>query len=351
MRAQLLHRPGPRLSPGELVRRLCGVQAQVLSAAGLALRARTTGLVAADVDRARLDERSIVRTWAMRGTLHLIAAEDVSWLVPLVASSSLPDARRRLARLGVNPDASAKAIRLIGRMLEIDGPLTRAEVAERLARRGIPTEGQGPYHLLRLAGLEGVACFGPDRGSEPTLVLLRDWVGSERAREGTASLGELARRYLAAHGPADPADLAAWSGLTLAGAREGWRQIESELAEVAVGNRGAWMLRSQAGRGTRRKVVRFLPSFDPYVLGYRSREFAVPRAHARRVHPGGGIVHPVVIADGRAVGTWDSRRRGPRVVVTITPFDRMDPSVERSLHAEARDVGRFLDARAELVVG
>src|ERR1700680_98514 len=210
--AQHLHRPRP-LSAVDLVRHLAGVQAQVLSAAGLALLARTEGLTHEQVDRARLVDRSIVLTWAMRGTLHLIAAEDVGWWQPLIMEPRIANAHRRLREEGVPADQTAKAVRLIARMLERDGPLIRSEIAERLRRQGVRTEGQAIAHLVWVAAAQGVICYGPDRDGERGLVLGRGWRGEQNPMEQDEALAELAIRYLTAHAPATAADMAFWSGL------------------------------------------------------------------------------------------------------------------------------------------
>lgn len=141
-RVQLLDRMKPDLPPEEIVRRVCGVQAQELPSAALALRARAVGLTESKVEEARIGERSVIRTWAMRGTLHLLASDDVGWLLPLVARRFLSDAWRRLAQLGFRNDGPAKAVTLIEKVLAEEGPLTRAEIGERLTRRGIRTEGR-----------------------------------------------------------------------------------------------------------------------------------------------------------------------------------------------------------------
>src|SRR3984893_18064064 len=163
--AQHLQEAG-RLSAVDLVRHLAGVQAQVLSAAGLALRARARYLEADQVRRARLEERSIVLTWAMRGTLHLVAAEDYGWLVPLVIQPRLANAYRRLAQEGVPADQPSKALRLIATMLDREAPLPGREIAERRSRQGIVTVGQAIAHLVWLAAAEGIICHGPERGGE-----------------------------------------------------------------------------------------------------------------------------------------------------------------------------------------
>ena len=350
-RVQLLARP-PRtvLSPAEIARRVCGVQAQDLPSAELALRARSDDLTASLVREARVTERAMIRTWAMRGTLHLIATEDAGWLLPLVAPRFLPRSRRRLAQLGVEGGDPARAVRLIGQMLADEGPLTRAEIAVRLARSGIRAEGQAAFHLILLTALEGLVCMGPDREGKPTFVLLRDWIGPPDAMEADRALAELARRYLSAYGPATPEDMAAWSGLGVTEARKAWRLVADEVREIDAGGRRMWTTQSQELRPKPRGVVRLLPAYDNYMLGHLNRDFAVDPRNAREVHPGGGVIRPVVLADGRAIANWRTKRRGARLTVTVEPFYPVDPRIEKKVEAEARDVGRFLNTDVELAI-
>jgi hypothetical protein len=346
--AQLLHRPRRR-SVAELVRHLGGVQAQVLSAAGLALRARTTGLKAEQVDRARLQDRSIVLTWAMRGTLHLIAAEDYGWLVPMVTEPSVANAHRRLKQEGVPADQPAKTVRLIARMLEREGPLIRAEIADRLRRQGIYTAGQAIAHLVWLAAAEGVICYGPDRDGAQCFVLVKDWLGNTKAMEREKALSELALRYLKTHAPAGPADLAFWSGIRMGDATRAWKSIANRLVEVETDRGKRWSLRTtrdQAPRG----IVRLLPAFDEYLLGWRDREVAVSAEHRVKINRGGGWLHPVLLADGRVVATWGAKRTPKKVDIVIAPFARLTPAVRRRAAAEAEEIGGFLGLRAELVL-
>ena len=204
LRAQRLH-PQQRNSiadVAQVVKELCGVQAQDASAAALTVRARSAGLTASDVERARLQERSLVRTWCMRGTLHLLATQDIGWLLPLLGPIFVREGRRRRAELGLDEDTCARGIRAIRNALANRGPLTRAELADHLTACGIRATGQGPYHLVRQAALEGIVCVGPDRDNKPTYALLDDWVKPERAMSRDAAQAELARRYLEAYGPA-----------------------------------------------------------------------------------------------------------------------------------------------------
>jgi hypothetical protein len=287
------------------------------------VRVRGSGLTRADVDRALYEERSIVRVWAMRGTIHLVPSEDVRWLVELLGPLATPGTHRRLGRLGVPEEDRPLAIALIREALERHGPLTRAELMVPLARAGITTEGQAAAHLPALAAFEGHVCFGEPRGGKPTYALVEDWLGTGLPRLGREeAVATLARRHASAFGPATAEDFASWSGLPVRDASAGWPADIEEETPVAVPDPA---------------VVRLPPAFDTYLLGYRSRDFAVPEAHARAVWPGGGILRPTVVANGRAVGTW--RRSGPRV--EVEPFD--GASIDAA--EEADDVRRFLSAR------
>lgn len=347
--AQLLHRP-KRSGPAAIVRHLLGVQAQIVSAAGLGLRARTEGLTAARVDRARLQDRSIVWTWAMRGTLHLIAAEDYGWLVPLTVEAQARTSLRRLREMGMSGDVATRATSLIERMLKREGPLTRAEIAQRLERTGIPTGGQIIAHLTWLAAGDRSIVFGPPRNGKTAFVLARDWVGETKAMSREAALAELAVRYLKAHGPSLPSDLALWSGIRAGDAARGWRAIEGRLVEVPTAGGPLWMLKSQRVEAPP-DDVRLLPSFDEYLLGWKDRSYVAAPKVWRKIHPGAGWYHPAVVADGRATGTWKTEKRRDGLAVRVEPFSSPTPSVREGVAREARDVGRFLGRPAEAVLG
>src|SRR5229473_3647760 len=204
MRAQRLtpQPPGTVGGVAPIVKDLCGIQAQDARAATLGVRARSAGLLAADVEYARVQERTIIRTWGQRGTLHLLATEDLGWLLPLFGPEFIAGSRRRRAELGLDEDTCTRGIRVIRDVLASHGPLTRAELVEQLAIHGIRIEGQARPHLLSRAALEGIICLGPDRGTEPTYVLLSDWVGQRHRGNPlseVAAHAELTCRYLSAY--------------------------------------------------------------------------------------------------------------------------------------------------------
>jgi hypothetical protein len=323
-----------------VARLTAGIQAQDPRAGRLGFRARSRRLRAGDVDRARTEERSIVRTWAMRSTMHIVPADDVGWLLPLFDAGLVADSRRRLRQLGLDASAQDRAIDAIRKALESDGYLGRSALVERLGRIGIEIDARRRVHLFRVATGEGIAILGPDSGSETQLALAREWVGERPAHDRDAALAELTRRYLRAFGPATEPDFAGWSGLPLRDARAGLARVAGELAEVSVGTERAWTLRG-AARRPRGRIVRLLPGWDNYLMGHRDREFIAGGQRWQRIMPGGGMIRPVILVDGVAVGTWGVRRAGGSVQVEVSPFGDLDADVAEAAREEVEDIRRF----------
>jgi hypothetical protein len=358
LRAQSLHPRDGGVPPGGsgaaavvgTVRRLVGVQAQVPQSAALCVRARTTGLSAADVDAALLRERGVVRAWAMRGTLHLVAAEDLGWLLSLLEPVLRAASARRYRELNLTEDDLSTGVRVLRDALATHGPLVRRDLAEHLLRHGIDPSGQRLIHLVSRAALQGVLCHGPDMDGDPSYVLCDDWLGpgwagAPRSRE--AALAELAHRYLVGYGPAGPRDLAAWSGLTVRESRTAWRLAADRMVQVRVDGEPAALAAAgpsaaEPSAGGAEPLVRLLPGFDAYLLGYRSRDLSVPADHARAVWTGGGWIKPTLTVDGWTVATWTTERRRGRTAVVVRPFGTLDADATAGLDAEVADLGRFL---------
>ena len=339
----------------QVVRGVGALQAQSTRAARLAVRARSAGLTAAAVDRACDAERSVVRTWAMRGTLHMLPTEDVGWLVALLGPVFAAAGRRRRLQLGLDEDTCERGLRAIAKVLAGQRPLSRAELVGQLAGEGVALDprSQAPAHLIAYAANRGLVCRGPDLdGDEPSYVLLADWVGERRELAPEAALAELARRYLAGHGPAGADDFAAWSGLPVREARYGFELVAGELDVLRAGDQRLWTLAAAArdARDVERPSVRLLGHFDAYLLGYRSRALVLDRRFARRIQAGGGMVQPALLVDGRVVGTWRQQRRRDRLTVQVEPFGPLGRAVMPGLEAEVADLGRFLDAEATLAL-
>jgi len=272
--------------------------------------------------------------------MHILPADDVGWLLPLFDPVLAADSRRRLGQLGLDANGQDRALGAIRRALESDGYLGRSELVERLGRLGIEIDAPRRVHLFRLATGEGLAILGPDRGSETLLALAHDWIGERGAHDRDTAVAELTRRYLRAFGPSTEADFAGWSGLPLRDVRAGLAAVAGELVEVAIGQERAWTLRD-AVRRPRGRIVRLLPAWDNYLMGHRDRDFIAGPERWPTVMPGGGLIRPTILVDGRAVGTWGMRRKGGSIEVTIDPFAELDTAVEEAVRAEVQDVQRF----------
>jgi hypothetical protein len=315
----------------QVAQRLLAIQAQDPRGARLAVRARTTGLSVADVDR-RLNDRSLLISWLNRGTLHLIRSEDYP-LLQAVTTPQLERANaRRLSQEGVTPAAADRALAVIAASLASEGPLSREQLRERIASAGVPTAGQALVHILFRAALQGLVVRGPMLGRRHAYVLVRDWLGEPLRLERAGALAELARRYLRGHGPASDRDLAKWAGIKLRDARAGLSAIGSELHT----RDGLVDLRHRTVAAALPNI-RLLGAFDPVLHGWTSREAVLGSLQPLIVS--GGLFRPFVLVRGRAAGLWTISRDGAVVLTELASLSRDDDS---ALERDARDVERFL---------
>jgi uncharacterized protein YcaQ len=347
--AQLLSGP-PAGSATEVVSHLLAVQGQDPRGARLAVRARSAGLSASDVDRALTHDRSLLITWLNRGTLHLVTSEDYWWLQELMAPMLGRWNGQRLRQVGVRPEDVETAVRLIDAALAADGPLTRLQLAERIRSAGISAVGQGMPHLLVEASMRGLIVRGPVIGRQHAMARVRDWLGERPAQFSPArfdrdvALAELARRYLAGHGPASDRDLAKWTSMPLRDARRGLAAIASELADRPDGL--AELARSpvrqrrleEADAPTLMPPPRLLGPFDPLLHGWDDRQ-PILGEHSGIVTVN-GLFRPFALAGGRAVGTWGLAGGS----LALKPFRPLPEAVGAALADEAKDVVRFLGA-------
>ncbi len=338
--SQLLAGP-PAGSPEEVVGHLLAVQAQDERGFRLAVRSRTSGLLASDVDDALSVRRSLLVTWLNRGTLHLVRPEDYWWMHPLTTPRLAAANARRLRQEGVNAAQAEHGVDAIVDAVSSEGPQTRQALRRRLDEAGVRTAGQALVHLLVASSLRGHIVRGPIIDGQHAYVAVRDWLGQPPAPlDPGEALARLARRYLASHGPASARDLAKWSGITLSDARRGLAAIADETAELGTGT----VLTAALVGGLPRAPARLLGPFDPVLHGWASRAPFVGD-HAGVVTTN-GIFRPVALAGGRVVATW----RLPGGVVTICPLERIPPGELDALAEDATDVLRFLGLEHRPVV-
>ena len=343
-----LDRPAPRESLVDVASAVCGVHAQLMSSAELALAARVEGLTRDDLHEALWKSRTLVKTWAMRGTLHLVPARDLALYVAVLARTwdTVPGAWLR--GHGVTLE-QFEAIR-DGVPHALDGrPRTREQLADRLAEiagadvRELLLSGWGA--LLKPSAHRGDLCFGPNRGRNVTFVRPDRWLGRVPRHEPEEARRELVRRYLSAYGPSTADDLGRWLGLRGAAPKRLLATVADELADVQVEGRTASLLADGVdavlNAGAPRSV-RLLPAFDPYIVRMRPRHDLVTERHEARIFRAQGWISPVVLVDGRAAGIWTHERRGRALEVRVEPFARLVAAQRRAAEAEAERLGAFL---------
>ncbi|MEX2552278.1 MAG: winged helix DNA-binding domain-containing protein [Actinomycetota bacterium] len=351
MRAQHLARSSRASSPEEVVRDLCGLQAQDLRASRTGVWARSSGLDDGGVERARVEDRSIVRTWAMRGTLHLLAAEDVGWIRALLAPRFIAAASPRSRQLGLDEPTYSRAMASFAPALEGGAALTRKDLLEGLRRDGIDGSGQRTPYLIGRASMEGLICEGPFRSGKPTYVLTSEWLGAaagQPLKSEEEALSRLVNRFLKGYGPAAPEDLAAWSGLPVSIARRAFENESRSLTQVKLADRKLSSLGEPDDAPQDTAGVMLLPAFDTYLLGYRYRDLVLDSRYLKRVNAGGGIVKPVLMVAGRVAGTWALRRSKGAGKVEVSLFDELGQKALSGLEARTQDLGRFLDLELSL---
>ncbi len=344
--ARRLHRQGIGAplegDPAATVRHLLAVQAQDYYGSLWAVGLRTAGAREADIEQA-IAERRIVRTWPMRGTLHLVAPEDARWMLSLMASRALDRDRARQEReFGLDARTTGRCAEVVTRLLEGGKRMTRGALYEALAGHRIDTEGQRGLHILGRLAHEGLICQGPRDGKQPTFVLLEEWVPPARPRDRDDALAELARRYFSGHGPATVQDLAWWSGLTLRDA-----QAAVELAKPALSlheSEGAryWFVESAEPSAPAGPAVHLLPPFDEYLVGYKDRGAALDAAHNRQVIGINGLVSPSVVVDGRVSALWKRTLGRQGAALTLTPLHPLRKRDQAALARAAARYGEFI---------
>ena len=361
-----LARRAPKEALVTVVGDMAGAQAQLLSAAQISLSARRRDLTVAEVDTA-LADRLLVKVGCMRRTLHLVPSELAAVFVRGTARRAEKEVRWAIGKGVPGRVVEAAIVAALG---ALDEPLTRPEIAERVCRtlgsrprlihgggwgsRGkvaaVPVGGltYPVVDLLHLAAARGVVCYGPPRNGEPTFVRADAWVpGHEDVAQEDAET-HLLRRYLEAFGPATVTDFAMWTGMTLREADAIWARTKNELAAVDVEGSEATVLRASVDELSRARIerphVRLLPHFDSYLLGHRDRRHLVSDEHRHRVSRAQGWIAPVVLVDGRVAATWKQARRRERLVVEVTPLERLAKGVVAGIRAEADELRRFLGA-------
>lgn len=335
---------------------VCGLHAQVASSTELQIWARVDGVSPDEVRDALWEHRSLVRTWAMRGTLHVLPASDLSLFVAALRTHDRWWKGAWLRMIGFGAQELRQILDAIRDSLGAR-PITREQLADRVAERVDHDARErmlsGWGEMLKPAAFEGSLISGPPQGQSVTFVRPDRWLRAWNEPPPEEAWREIVRRYLRVYGPAARQEFARWWGMQPAPAGRVLQASEDELTEVDVEGYGGFALTAdldvlQQEGGT--PPVRLLPMFDPYVVGTRPRSSLVDPAFEDRVFRSAGWISPALLIDGMVAGVWSHQRRRDRLEVGVEPFERLPAATHREIEEEADRLGAFLDAPVDLSV-
>ncbi len=325
-------------TPADLATWFGAMQAQDYRAAQWAIGLRLPGSTDETIEQA-LADTLIVRTWAMRGTLHVIAAADVRWMLALLRPRLHKISTAYCRKAGLDELTLAQSQALMTNALQGRKQLTRPELVAFLNRQGMLIRDQQLNFILVQAAVDGLICCGCRRGKQLTYTLLDEWIPAAKTLSREEALTELTSRYFTSHGPATLVDFVWWSGLTVKEAKDGLELCKNTLVSDVMDGQPYWMTPLLNNPSESLPTVRLLPSFDEYLVAYKDRRAALGTLDFRQiVSAGNGIFSPVIVADGQVVGTWKRTVKKNQVLVDTSLFFTLSQEQQMGLDVE---ISRF----------
>jgi hypothetical protein len=330
-------------APADVVRWFGALQSQGLASCLYAVGLRMQGATEALVERAIAD-RSIVRSWPMRRTLHCMPGEDARWMVRLLAPRQNVRMNSYYRKAGITHDGLERAGKVLLSALVGGKQLTRSELYQELNGAGIATTAVAGamrgLHILVHWAQAGLICLASRKGKQQTFALLDEWAPAGRNLSGDEALAEMAKRYFRSHGPATERDFAWWAGLTMAEARQGLRLIADSVESVTVLGVKYWLMRGARAPSQRQKnSVLLLPAFDEYTVAYADRTAVSDEAMLRQMSHG---ISSNIVIDGRIAGTWKRRLSNNTVGVSYRLLRRLTRYEQDGLTRAIEEYGRFI---------
>ena len=363
MTRHALAAPTTDLSPAGIAGVMCGAHAQVLSAAEFSIGRRIAGATRADVQGALWEERTLVKTFGPRGTVHLLPTVDLPmWTGAL--SALPPSVPMHPEPVRFSNEQANEVIAAIGDALA-DDALTVDELTEAIVARTGPWAGERTMEafqdkwprwrqLTSTAAHRGVLCFGPNQGRNVTYTNPHRWLPGFQPEPGQAALRTLLSRYLFAYGPATPHHFAKWLSIPPGRAVELFDELASDLEPVEMEGEPAWVAAGDTAVPEHpHRGVTLLPYFDAYVVAGQPRGLLYPGAAATRALTPSGQAgnYPVLLVDGVVGGVWHQQRSGRQLAITVEPLSKLTPTQRRQLDSEVELMGTVLEAVPTLKIG
>lgn len=338
----------------------------MIPAAQLQIWARVDGIKPEDVLAALWKSRSLVRTWCMRGTAHLIHAGDFSLYLEAIIKPRIEGHKRWLKKRGMREFGEIakidpivhdfEAISQIIRKALNQGPATREQVAdiveEELGPEARPWVDTGYYIVTKLLAYQGQVCFGPDLDGKTSLVLTDQWLPKQPSVAKESAENKILTKYLHCYGPATPQDFSAWSGLKMTTVKPIWERNSEYFSTVTLNGKQLWILQQDLNilldAQIKSQPVRLLPHFDVFLLGHKDKSHIVGEAHYKQVFKKAAWIAPVLLYDGRAIGTWKQKRTTKKLTVMVEPFMKLTKSQVKDVEVEVQRLGDYFELTSEV---
>jgi hypothetical protein len=334
-------------NPADVVGWFGAVQAQDYLGALWAVGQRCNGATEASVEKAIAD-KTIVRSWPMRGTLHFVAAKDARWMFELLMPRVQSRIEARSRQFELDKAVLARSRKLIIKALRDGNQLRRDAIYKLLEEEGISAAAQRGLHILIHLAHERLICFGARQGKQPTFTLFDEWVPASETIERDEALAKLAKRYFTSHGPATLRDFIWWSGLTTSDARKAVELAKPQLVQEVIEGQSYWLASAGSLPKPKSPTVYLLPPFDEYTVAYKDRSAVLDPAYNDKVNTGYGIFSPIVVLNGQVVGSWKRAIKRDKVELSPTLFISFAEAEMQALGSSAGRFGEFLNTRAVL---
>jgi uncharacterized protein YcaQ len=339
-----------------VARNVCGIQAQVMTAAFLQLWTRNHALTRADIDAALWQKRSLVKTSLMRQTIHLVPADQFPVYIAALRASRVAAVLRIMGKFKFDREEADALTALIMDAVS-SGPQGHAAIAAAVrpkVSKRVRAWMERVWSIVRIPIAEGLICYSPGEGNEAAFIHTDQWLGKLGQVSEEPARMELLRGYLRAYGPATLKDFAHWSGMSAAEVRPLRGLLGNELVEIEVERKSCLLLCEDLKVLGQAKLktdsVRLLPHFDPYLLAHRDKDHLVETRHYKRVYRNQGWISPVVLVNGTVAGVWSYKRQGRKLQITIEPLQKLTRAVRETVAQEAEALAGFFESTLELAI-
>jgi hypothetical protein len=327
---------------------VCGIQAQIMGCAQLSLNARIPGLTREEIRAALYDKRTLVKAHCMRQTLHLLPAAQYATYISANKKTRVKQVRNVMDRFKITDREAERLMRaLLDALAEkpLGQKALRAAVRPQVSKK-VRAWMDKVWGIVRPAVVEGLVCYGPDDGNEITYVRTEDWLPKQKPIDPESAQRFLLRSYLRAYGPATARDFAFWSGISMKEVTAVWKSIEDEFSEVELEDRKAYTLREDEAALRKSSLknpnLRLLANFDVFLLAHAGKSHIVHDRHYKKIYRNQGWISPVILLDGKVIGTWSHKMTGKKRAIALHPFEKLPKSLDAQIEFETQRIAKFV---------